>query len=58
MQEQIVRCHQSLQYGFIDNCSAGVWVWSKIRQVEKEKALNGHKQESNKKGCVGKFTER
>ena len=30
----------------------------KSEKVEKEKALNHHKQESNKKGCVGKFTER
>ena len=28
------------------------------RKVEKEKVLNHHKQESNKKGCVGTFTER
>ena len=27
-------------------------------KVEKEEALNHHKQESNKKGCVGKFTEK
>ena len=26
------------------------------RKVEKEKVLNHHKQESNKKGCVGTFT--
>ena len=37
---------------------AGVRVLWKIGKVEKEKALNHHKQESNKKGCVGKFTER
>ena len=29
----------------------------KVGKVEKEKALNHRKQESNKKGCVGKFTE-
>ena len=27
----------------------------KIGKVEKEKALNHHKQESNKKSCAGKF---
>ena len=27
-------------------------------KVKKEKALNHHKQENNKKGCVEKFTER
>ena len=27
----------------------------KSEKVEKEKALNHHKEESNKKGCVGKF---
>ena len=48
MQEQIVRCHQSLQYGFVDNCSAGAWVSLKIWQVEKEKALNGHKKVTKK----------
>ena len=29
----------------------------KSEKVEKEKTLNDHKQECNKKGCVGKFTE-
>ena len=29
----------------------------KLEKVEKEKTLNDHKQECNKKGCVGKFTE-
>ena len=58
MQEQIERCHKSFQYDFVVNCSAGVWVSCKIRKVEKEKALNHHKQESNKRGCVGKFTEK
>ena len=29
----------------------------KSKKVEKENALNDHKQECNKKGCVGKFTE-
>ena len=28
------------------------------RKVEKEKALNHHKQESIRKGCIGKLTER
>ena len=27
------------------------------QKVEKEKALNHHKQENNEKGCLGKFTE-
>ena len=47
-----------IQYHFVANCSAGVLVSWKIGKVEKEKALNHHKQESNKKGCVVKFTER
>ena len=52
----------------VANCiSASVWVsWKigKVRvyrfhgKVKKEKALNHHKQENNKKGCVEKFTER
>ena len=57
IKEQIGRCHQSFQYDFVANCSAGVWVLWKIRKVEKEKALNHHKQENNEKGCLGKFTE-
>ena len=44
---QIGRCHQSSQYNFVANCSAGV-----------KKDLNHHKQENNKNGCVVKFTER
>ena len=58
MWEQIGRGHQSFQYDFVENCSAGAWVSCKIGKDLKEKALNHHKQESNKKGCVGKFTER
>ena len=46
-----------MQYDFVANCSAGVWVSWKIGKVEKEKALNRHKQESSKKGCLGKYTE-
>ena len=52
------RCHQSFQYDFGANCSADIWVSWKIRKFEKEKALNQHKQESKKKGCAGKFTEK
>ena len=37
---------------------AGVWVSWKIGKVEKEKASNHHKEESDKKGSVGKFTVR
>ena len=50
--------HQSFQYHFVDNCSAGVSVSWKIGKVEKEKALSSLKQESNKKVCVGKYAER
>ena len=49
MQEQIGRCHQSFQYDLVASCSAGVSVSWKIGKVEKEKALNYHRQESNKK---------
>ena len=36
-----------------------VQVYEFHEKLEKlKKALNHHKQESNKKGCVGKFTER
>ena len=45
------------QYDFFANCSAGVWVSWIIGKVEKEKTLNHHKQESNKKVWVVKFTE-
>ena len=58
MQRQTGRCHQFFQCDFFANCSADVWVSWKIRKVRKEKALIHHKQESNKKVCVGKFTER
>ena len=44
-----------IPYHFVANCSAGVLVSWKIGKVEKEKALNHHKQESNKKSCAGKF---
>ena len=37
---------------------AGVWVSWKIGKVEKEKASNHHKEESDKKGSVRKFTVR
>ena len=30
----------------------------KLEKLKKKKALNHHKQESSKKGCAGKFTER
>ena len=30
----------------------------KLEKVEKGKGLNHRKEESNKKGCVGRFTER
>ena len=30
----------------------------KSEKSRKKEALNHHKEESNKKGCVGKFTER
>ena len=30
----------------------------KLEKLKKKKALNHHKQESCKKGCVGKFTGR
>ena len=36
---------------------AGAWVSWKIGKVEKGKGLNHRKQDCNKKGCVGKFTE-
>ena len=48
----------NLSYTIFVNGSAGVWVSWKIGKVEKEKALNHHKQECNKKGCVVKVTER
>ena len=47
------------QDDFVANCNAGIRVSWKFGKVEKEKALNHHKQESsNKKGCVIKLTER
>ena len=58
MQEQIGIGHQSFPYNFVANCSEVVRVSWEIGKVEKQKALNPHKKESNKKGCVGKFTER
>ena len=58
---QVGRCHPSFQHDFVANFSTGVWAswvsW-KIGKIEKWKALNHHKEESNKKGWVVKFTER
>ena len=42
---------------FYCQCAGERVLW-KIGTVEKEKALNHNQQESNKKSCVGKFTER
>ena len=53
MSEQVGRCHQYFQHDFVAN----VQVYQFHGKVEKEKALNHHKQENDKKGCVGKFTE-
>ena len=41
---------------FVANCSAVVWILWNIGQAGKEKALHHHKQESSKKGFVGKLT--
>ena len=58
MKEQFGRCYQSFQYDSVANCRAVVWVSWKIGNIENEKGLNHHKEENNKKGCVGKFTQR
>ena len=44
-----------IPYHFVAHCSAGVLVSWKIGKVEKEKALNHHKQESNKKRLCSKI---
>ena len=38
--KQIGRCHQSFQYDFAANCSAGVRVSWKIGKVEKDEQEN------------------
>ena len=54
-------CRTRLEDGRLSNTillPVGVQLYDFHRNFGKKKSVNQHKQESNKKRCVGKFTER